>query len=110
MKSADRPPPPREPALVRLPPACHPARLGRRPDWPRDRPQPGATASTPPDQAYFDALAGTVPRWVRLTFSKWKGQHRDFLIGDADAYAGLVPEDPALRHAVVLDRAERARG
>ena len=74
-----------------------------------DRPQSGGNSfnAAPPDQAYFDALAGTGARWVRLTFSKWKGQDRDFLIGDADAYAGLVPEDLALLRQV-LDRADRA--
>ena len=74
-----------------------------------DRPQSGGNSfnAAPPHQAYFDALAGTGARWVRLTFSKWKGQDRDFLIGDADAYAGLVPEDLALLRQI-LDRAERA--
>ena len=74
-----------------------------------DRPQSGGNSfnAAPPHQAYFDALAGTGARWERLTFSKWKGQDRDFLIGDADAYAGLVPEDLALLRQI-LDRAERA--
>jgi len=49
----------------------------------------------PPDEAYFRALAGTGASWVRLTFSKWPGQQRDFLIGNADDYTGLVPEDLA---------------
>lgn len=74
-----------------------------------DSPQPGANGfnAVPQDRAYFDALAATGARWIRLTFSKWKGQGRDFLIGDADHYAGLVPEDLAqLRQ--VLDAADAA--
>src|SRR5688572_6213863 len=61
----------------------------------------------PPDQSYFDALAGHGADWVRLTFSKWKGEGRDFLIGDTDRYDGLVAADLATL-AAVLDRAEKA--
>lgn len=61
----------------------------------------------PPDQAWFDALAGHQADWVRLTFTKWKGEGRDFLIGDTDRYTGLNEEDLATLIAV-LDRAERA--
>ena len=48
-----------------------------------------------PDKAYFRALRATGASWVRLTFSKWKGQSRDFLIGNADHYSGLPPSDLA---------------
>lgn len=61
----------------------------------------------PPDQAYFDALAGYGADWVRLAYDKWKGAKRDFLIGDADHYAGIPPEDLATLKAV-LDRAHKA--
>ena len=37
------------------------------------------------------SLAGT--GWVRLTFSKWQGAGRDFLIGDADRFSGIPPAD-----------------
>lgn len=49
----------------------------------------------PPGEAYFRALRATGATWVRLTFSKWKGEKRDFLIGDADCYAGIPPSDLA---------------
>lgn len=70
-----------------------------------DSPQPGANGfnAAPQDQAYFRALAGTGATWVRLSFSKWKGKGRDFLIGDADGYAGLVPEDLATLRRVLDD-------
>jgi len=32
-------------------------------------------------------------QWVRLAYDKWDSGHRDFLIGDASNYDGLVPED-----------------
>ena len=60
-----------------------------------------------PDNAYFEALAETGATWVRLTFSKWKGEGRDFLLGNADKYQGLPQEDVAeLRKA--LDAAHAA--
>ncbi|WP_299840850.1 cellulase family glycosylhydrolase [uncultured Paracoccus sp.] len=74
-----------------------------------DSPQYGANGfnAEPQDAEYFRELAETGATWVRLTFSKWKGQGRDFLIGDADRYDGLVPEDLAqLRQ--VLDAADAA--
>ena len=33
--------------------------------------------------------------WVRLTYSKWKGQKRDFLMGNADHFTGIVQQDLA---------------
>lgn len=61
----------------------------------------------PPDAAYFKALAATGATWVRLTFSKWKGEGRDFLLGDADRYDGIPAKDlTTLRH--VLDAAQQA--
>ena len=47
----------------------------------------------PPDQDYFIALAGYGGQWVRLTYDKWKPERRDFLIGSADRYEGLVEFD-----------------
>lgn len=74
-----------------------------------DTPQKGGNSfnATEPDKAYFDALAATGATWVRLTFSKWKGEGRDFLLGDADHYKALPPKDLAkLREA--LDAAHAA--
>ena len=33
--------------------------------------------------------------WVRLVPDKWKAKERDFLLGDAGSFGGLVPEDLA---------------
>ena len=74
-----------------------------------NEPRHGANSfnEEPPNQAYFDALAATGATWVRLTFSKWHGQGRDFLLGDAGDYQGLPPADLALLMEV-LDRADHA--
>lgn len=34
--------------------------------------------------------------WIRLAYDKWPSKRRDFLIGNADHYQGLVEEDLAL--------------
>ena len=61
----------------------------------------------PPSLAYFKALRGYGATWVRLTPTKWKGAGRDFLIGDADHYTGIPPQD--LKTLIgVLDRAQAA--
>ncbi len=62
----------------------------------------------PPGEEYFKALAATGATWVRLTFSKWKGEGRDFLIGDADRYEGLKAKDLATLRKV-LDTAQAAK-
>lgn len=74
-----------------------------------DSPQKGGNSfnAAAPDRAYFDALAATGASWVRLTFSKWQGEGRDFLIGDADRYKGLPPGDLA-RLRETLDAAGAA--
>jgi hypothetical protein len=72
-------------------------------------PQRGANSFNrlPPTQAYFDALAATGATWVRLAYDKWEGEERDFLIGNADGYDGLVAGD--LETLVgTLDRAHQA--
>ncbi|MEB3900422.1 glycoside hydrolase family 5 protein [Pseudomonas putida] len=61
----------------------------------------------PPDQAYFEALKGYGATWVRLSYDKWKPERRDFLMGDADAYKGLVAADLA-RLKATLDNAHAA--
>lgn len=58
-------------------------------------PQRGANSFNrlPPSQAYFDALAATGATWVRLAYDKWPSEERDFLMGDADGYDGLIASD-----------------
>ena len=48
-----------------------------------------------PSEAWFDAAKSLGVQWVRLAFDKWDGKERDFLMGDADHYRGLVKEDLA---------------
>ena len=40
--------------------------------------------------------------WVRLAYDKWESGHRDFLIGDASNYKGLVNEDLDKLKQVIL--------
>src|SRR3546814_9041496 len=72
-------------------------------------PRPGGNSfnGTPPDQAYFDALAGYGATWVRLVYDKWTPARRDFLIGDADHYDGLIAADLATLKQEIA-RAHRA--
>lgn len=74
-----------------------------------DLPQKGGNSFNEglPDEAYFKALRATGATWVRLTFSKWKGEDRDFLIGNADRYGGLKQRDLA-RLRAALDAADAA--
>lgn len=74
-----------------------------------DVPEHGGNSfnGTPPSLAYFKALRGYGATWVRLTPSKWKGERRDFLIGDADRYSGIPPQDLKMLIAA-LDRAQVA--
>lgn len=55
----------------------------------------------PPDAAYFNALHDYGASWVRLSYDKWQPAKRDFLIGDADHYQGLVPQDLATLKATI---------
>jgi hypothetical protein len=72
-----------------------------------DRQRKGANYfNTSPDEAWFAAAAELGIEWARLAYDKWQGQGRDFLIRDADAYTGLVPEDLA-RLRQTLDQAQR---
>ncbi|HHA2758319.1 MULTISPECIES: cellulase family glycosylhydrolase [Stenotrophomonas] len=75
-----------------------------------DMPQRGGNSfnEAPPDRAYFQALRDTGATWVRLSPDKWKSAGgRDFLMGDADDYQGLVQADVGtLRRA--LDDANAA--
>ncbi|KOQ76141.1 glycoside hydrolase family 5 protein [Stenotrophomonas maltophilia] len=71
-----------------------------------DAPQRGGNSMnvSPPDRNYFDALRATGATWVRLVPDKWKAQGgRDFLIGNADDYQGLVAADLATLRRVLDD-------
>lgn len=69
-----------------------------------DTPQRGGNSfnEAPPGKAYFQALRDTGATWVRLTPDKWRSAGgRDFLMGNADHYQGLVSADVAtLRRAL----------
>lgn len=74
------------------------------------QPQRGGNSfnEQPPDRAYFDALRATGATWVRLTPDKWRSAGgRDFLMGNADRYQGLVQADVATLRRV-LDDADAA--
>src|SRR3546814_20501710 len=53
------------------------------------------------------ALAGYGATWVRLVYDKWTPARRDFLIGDADHYDGLIAADLATLKQEIA-RAHRA--
>jgi endoglucanase len=74
-----------------------------------DTPRHGGNSfnGKPPDEAWFRALRATGATWARLTFSKWKGEGRDFLIGSADDYRGIPAADLAQLRAT-LDAAQSA--
>jgi len=50
----------------------------------------------PPGISYYKALRDYGASWVRLSYDKWKPDHKDFLIGDADKYSGLARNDLAV--------------
>lgn len=74
-----------------------------------DSPQHGGNSfnQSVPDEKYFRALKATGATWVRLTPSKWKGEGRDFLIGNADEYKGIPAGDLA-KLIQCLDAAQAA--
>ncbi|MBV6289392.1 glycoside hydrolase family 5 protein [Pseudomonas aegrilactucae] len=74
-----------------------------------DTPQRGGNSFNrlPPEQAYYQALRDYGASWVRVSYDKWKPAQRDFLLGSADAYQGLVEADLATLKAN-LDRAHAA--
>ncbi|MCA1177683.1 MULTISPECIES: hypothetical protein [unclassified Pantoea] len=73
------------------------------------KPQHGGNSFNriPPDIAYFNALHTYGASWVRLSWDKWPTQQRDFLLGSADEYQGLVTEDIATLKKV-LDSVQAA--
>ncbi|MCG7489192.1 glycoside hydrolase family 5 protein [Vibrio sp. Of14-4] len=60
-----------------------------------DTPQHGANVFNrmPATEKLYPDLKAYNATWVRLAYDKWESDHRDFLIGNADDYQGLVPQD-----------------
>lgn len=46
-----------------------------------------------PTREWFESAAFANIKFVRLTYEKWEGEERDFLIGNADNYNGIVESD-----------------
>ncbi len=59
-----------------------------------------------PREQWFVAARDLGLEWVRLTYSKWDGRQRDFLMGDADHFTGIVRKDLA-KLTQVLDWAHK---
>ena len=59
-----------------------------------------------PSEAWFAAAHELGVDWVRLAYAKWEGHGRDFLMGDADNFQGVVPQDLA-KLIEVLDWAQK---
>jgi len=74
-----------------------------------DKPQYGGNSFNrlPPDDIYFQALKAYGASWVRLSYDKWQPQQRDFLIGNADQYKGLMQDDLSVLKQTV-DKAAKA--
>lgn len=70
------------------------------------RPRCGANSmnASPPSSAYFKEARRQGIQWIRLAYDKWKPARRDFLLGDASRYEGLVAADLKTLKAT-LDRA-----
>jgi hypothetical protein len=49
--------------------------------------------SVNPDETWFAAARNLGVSWVRMTYAKWTGEQRDFLVGNLDNYQGLVEAD-----------------
>ncbi|APX18041.1 glycosyl hydrolase (plasmid) [Phaeobacter inhibens] len=49
-----------------------------------------------PTERWFQDASEAGLGWIRLAYDKWDSAHRDFLIGNADNYEGLIAEDLAL--------------
>lgn len=46
-----------------------------------------------PTRQWFESAAAANIKFVRLTYEKWKGTERDFLIGNVDEYKGIIEPD-----------------
>ena len=49
-----------------------------------------------PDEQWFKAAQDLGVEWVRLAYGKWKSEQRDFLMGNADDFSGVVEADLAV--------------
>lgn len=59
-----------------------------------------------PEEQWFKAAHELGIDWVRMTYDKWKGQRRDFLMGDTNNFTGIIQEDLA-RLIQTLDWADK---
>lgn len=57
----------------------------------------------PPDEAYYRSLLEYGGTWVRLVYDKWQSSDRDFLLGNADHYTGLVASDLVILKDTLAD-------
>ncbi len=59
-----------------------------------DHPRRGANCmnESPSEQWFMDAASINI-QWIRLAYDKWDTDERDFLLGDASDYNGLVKKD-----------------
>ncbi len=48
-----------------------------------------------PNEQWFSAARELGIECVRMAYDKWNGKHRDFLMGNAGSFAGIVQEDLA---------------
>jgi len=48
-----------------------------------------------PDEQWFESAHELGIEWARVAYGKWKGPERDFLMGNADHFGGIVKEDLA---------------
>ena len=73
------------------------------------RPRQGANSMNqqPPTVDTFRLARSQGMEWMRLAYDKWRPAERDFLIGSADDYRGLVAKDLATLRRV-LDAAHAA--
>lgn len=55
-----------------------------------------------PSEQWFSDAKDLGLEWVRLAYDKWDSEHRDFLIGDASDYKGLVEKDLDKLKQVIL--------
>jgi len=71
-----------------------------------DVPRRGANFfARPMDDEWLAAASAAGTEWVRLAPAFWPAAERDFLLGDADDYRGLQPQDLAVLREQ-LDRAQ----
>ncbi len=46
-----------------------------------------------PQEKWFKAAQNIGIEWVRIAYEKWKGKRRDFLLGNAGNYNGIIQQD-----------------